>query len=141
VLFDDARSSFSIIINYTHHQGYIGMFVSVTHQPLIRGFLVRQIKHFLVSISLVTPPQVLLLFIGRVCLSLSIFSFILGLFLEKRKTIEHDTICRVDFDREAIEHDTIRLASFTIVYTRETSSDKIAFIFFCFVLFLFDLLL
>jgi hypothetical protein len=55
----------------------------------------------------------------------------------KKSEEEHDTICRFDFVRKAIEHNTIKLASLTIVYTRERTSDKIAFISFFFVFVLF----
>ncbi len=100
------------------------------HQSLIQVF---KIKYIFVSISLLTP-QVIFSAIDRQGVFITIISFSLLSFCRKykRKNIKHDTICGVDFDQEAIEHDTIKAS---IVYTREPSSDKIAFISFSFLIF------
>ena len=112
------RYSFSsIIINYTHHHGYIGMFMLVIHQPFIRILLLfssdQKDFSFCFTINITGCP---VLFIGRVCLFLSIFSFILSHFFflfsenNKWKNIQHNIICKHDFDLKVIERDTIKVS-------------------------------
>lgn len=54
----------------------------------------------------------------------------------KTNNSQHDTICRVDFDRKAIEHDTIKLASsHNSVHTRTIEWQNRIYLFFVFFLF------
>jgi hypothetical protein len=120
--------SYSITINYTHHD-------RVSYTPAVHLSSSFSLDQTDSSFNFTTNTiGCLFRFIGRVFLSLSIFSFI---FFSKKKNIQHDTICRVDFDRKAIEHNTIKGSIIhNSVHTQTIEWQNRIYLFF-----LFDLLL